>query len=199
MGTGVAGIWCLAQTFDALRRSGAVRLFLAVPLPHSSVYADVTTVIQARHRQARPVPSGSWHATLRFLGEVKDPAPVAAAVAPVVARHRHVPMVVEGLGAFPRPAQARVVWVGLHAEGLPALAADIAHATPLPNDSGKGQGFHPHATLARLDPPADLRGLVEEHRDTHFAAGRLVEVVLFRSELTPQGPVYSPLERFPLG
>jgi len=175
-----------------------VRLFLAVPVPPSPGFAQATADLVREVPGARPVPEGSWHATVRFLGEVAEAQPVIAAVGPVAARHPTIPVAVRGVGAFPDPRKARVVWAGMEAPGLDRLAADIAQATPLARDPERGRPFHAHVTLARLDRPRDVRTFVQGRVQASFSAGAISEVVLFRSELTPQGPQYTKMASFPL-
>ncbi|MCA1819150.1 MAG: RNA 2',3'-cyclic phosphodiesterase [Halobacteriales archaeon] len=176
-----------------------MRLFLAIPAPESPRYAELARDIQAAMPQARPVPAGSWHATLRFLGEVADWRPLAAAVRPVVAATPRARLAMRGVGAFPSPRKARVVWAGMHADGLGALAAAVAAATPLAHDPERGRPFHAHVTLARLDPPGDASAFASAHASETLAKGTMDSVVLYSSQLTPSGPVYRPLETFPLG
>lgn len=175
-----------------------MRLFLAVEAPASDRYASLTQGILAAFPHARPVPPGQWHATLRFLGEVPDPAPVVETVRPIVAQLRPAPLSVHGLGAFPNASRARVLWAGMHADGLETLAAALADALPVPREPEPRRPFRPHVTLARLDPPRDVRSFVETTRDVRFGEGTWSEVFLFRSDLRPGGPVYTRLESFPL-
>jgi RNA 2',3'-cyclic 3'-phosphodiesterase len=188
----------LLQRFAPVQRAVRVRLFLAVPAPPSPAYAEAVAEVRAAFAGARPVRDGSWHATLRFLGEVADLRGVVSAVGPVAARHAPIPVEVAGLGAFPRAERARVVWMGLQGHGLAPLAADLAAATPLPHDRDADRPFAGHITIARLDPPADARALVERWRGRHVASATVDRVVLFRSDPAPGGPLYTPVQDFPL-
>ena len=62
--------------------------------------------------------------------------------------------------------------------------------------------FRPHLTIGRMKAGRRIEGLdkaIEEHKG--FAAGTFMatEMVLFRSDLKPTGPVYTPLAKFKLG
>lgn len=175
-----------------------MRLFLAVEAPMPGRYAQVTQEIQAAMPGARPVPEGQWHATLRFLGEVEDPDRVAKVARPIVAQLESVPIIVQGLGAFPNAAKARVLWAGMEAQGLETMAHALEEALPVPRDPIPPRPFRPHVTLGRLDPPRDARGFLAAHAQLELAQGRWEEVVLFRSDLRPGGPVYTKLATFPL-
>lgn len=174
-----------------------MRLFLGVQAPPSAHYARATHFLRERLAGLRPVPLGSWHLTLRFLGDA-DPAAVVRAVAPVLQEAHSVPVVVQGVGAFPDPARARVLWAGATAGGIEALAAQLEAATPMRNDPNAGRPFSAHVTLGRLDAPADVRRLCEGFQSTQFAEGWFDEICLFASEQGPGGTRYRILHRFPL-
>lgn len=176
-----------------------MRLFLAVEAPPSPAYAQATAEVCAAFPEARPVPTGSWHVTLRFLGETAAVSTVVAAVMPVAARHAPIPITVAGLGAFPDARRARIVWIGMQGDGLAPLAAELAAATPLARDPEAGRPFSGHITIARLDPPRDVRPLVGRWQGRHVATAVADRIVLYRSDLGPAGPRYTPVQSFSLG
>jgi RNA 2',3'-cyclic 3'-phosphodiesterase len=175
-----------------------VRLFVALPLPPSALYAQVAGEVAAAAPNARLAVLDAPHVTLRFLGDVPDPAPVAAALDAACAGRLALPCIVEGLGTFPSggfpPDQrARIVWAGVRAPGIEALAAAVQDATAGFGSPPETRPFVAHVTLARLPRPTDLRRLVHQHHGTLFAEGTLDHVVLFRSTLGPGGPRYEEL------
>jgi 2'-5' RNA ligase len=180
-----------------------VRLFVGLPVPPSPAFGAVAAELAAEAR-VRTVPPGSWHVTLRFLGEVLDPAPVAAAL-DAAARGRHpIPCVVEGVGTFPDKGfpphkRARVAWAGVRADGLDALASAVREATARLGEPPEDRPFVAHVTLARLPRPADLRRFVSRHEGTLFSQGVLDRVVLFRSTPGPGGSHHEPLHAARLG
>jgi RNA 2',3'-cyclic 3'-phosphodiesterase len=175
-----------------------MRLFLGIPLPPSPAYAEVTEELLHACQDARPVPPGSWHVTLRFLGSGADPAAVEAAVRDAVAGYSSMPAVVRGLGAFQSPQRARVVWAGVEATGLTDLAEAVVAATAGLGQPPDERAFRAHATLARIKHPADLSGWLRRHEATRLAEGVLDRLVLWRSVLGREGPQYEVVETFPL-
>jgi RNA 2',3'-cyclic 3'-phosphodiesterase len=144
-----------------------MRLFIAV-LPPPGILDEVERAI-ARHRPAWPgvrwLPRDNWHLTLTFLGEVDEV--VHDRLLPRLDRvaHRHAPFDLEfaGAGAFPRPAQARVVWTGLRGD-LAALARLAATTSAAARRAGappdRHKKFNPHLSVARVRESTDLRPVV---------------------------------------
>lgn len=182
-----------------------LRLFAAVDLPPRVREEIEGTISPWRERlpRGRWVRPENWHVTVKFLGRtyprlvdrVTDAAREAAAAI------RPFRVGVEGMGVFPGPGRARVVWVGLvdRDQSLPALARalDDRLADEFPPEK---RGFTPHLTVARFNPPAPVREHVDELAATRFEVEpfRVGELVLYRSHLSPKGARYEPLERFPL-
>ncbi|HEX2202658.1 MAG TPA: RNA 2',3'-cyclic phosphodiesterase [Longimicrobium sp.] len=183
--------------------ASAGRLFLGLPLPPS-----LRDDLEAHLRRAfgggvpgRPVPPANWHLTLRFLGQTSaeqhrrlvDPLR-GADLGPAFE------LAFGGLGAFPRPARATVLWVGVSegADAVKALAARMEAAARAAGFAPEPKPFSPHLTVSRLRDPADLRGAIAE-APPFDGRMRMEEVVLFRSHLGGGAPRYEAVERFGLG
>jgi 2'-5' RNA ligase len=179
------------------------RTFIALTVPEK--VGDKVTHLQTL--LAPEIPGVRWaatsfHVTLAFLGDVADAdlngvcraaAEAAAAVAPFVLR-------VEGLGCFPDPKRARVVWVGMTGPGLDPLSVlqkrvvkAVAEAGCPPEDDR----FHPHITLGRIKlgrgPARDWTPLLRHYQAWSAGSFDVAEVTVYASHLTPDGPVYTPL------
>ena len=59
------------------------------------------------------------------------------------------------------------------------------------------RGFRPHLTIARLRRPEDARQLAEAHIQTKFDSIEVPvnEFVLFRSDLSPKGSIYTVISK----
>lgn len=139
-----------------------MRLFLAVFPPPA--------VREATHAAAGPlrragdgvswVSPGNLHYTMRFLGEVGEDGARRAGEAAVEAA-ASVPAfecALGGLGAFPNPGRARVIWVGMSAgaESLVALATALDRTLARRGFAPPDRPFSPHLTLGRVrEPRAD--------------------------------------------
>jgi len=62
--------------------------------------------------------------------------------------------------------------------------------------------LHPHLTLGRMKSSRGKRELVEKmekHKEEEFGDFQVDRVVLFKSDLRPTGPIYTPLKEMKLG
>ncbi len=175
-----------------------MRLFVGVPVPTGIGLTQVTNGLREHAPGCRPVPPGTWHVTLRFLGDVKDPKAVEEAVQQAVAGHPIMNATLRGVGAFQGPKRARVVWARVEADGLRELAADVIDATRNVGEPVKGD-FVAHATLARLPAAKDLSAWMDLQKDKVLSSGPLDRVVVYRSLATNKGPVYQERLSVPLG
>lgn len=103
-----------------------------------------------------------------------------------------------GLGAFPKPSRATVLWVDF-AQGedrLEGLAARVEQAVEIAGLPAEDRPFRAHLTLSRIRPHQDVRRLLEEVAP--LGIGWIVDrVVLYRSHLGPGGPRYEEMAVFP--
>ncbi len=108
-----------------------------------------------------------------------------------------------GLGFFPGLKRARVIWVGLTGEVHPLIeyqkAMDKALAEiGLPREK---RPFKGHLTLARIKgrvDPGALAEIMEEFGGFKSEPFTVGEIILFRSQLKPAGPIYTALRRVAL-
>jgi 2'-5' RNA ligase len=184
-----------------------VRLFLAVFPPEAVRAAAHAAAAPLRRAPGRVswVSPGNLHYTLRFLGEVGEDGARRAGEAAVEAAASVAAFeaALGGLGAFPDPAHARAIWVGLSAgaESLVALATALDRALAQRGFARPDRSFTPHLTLGRVrDPRADwgaalagtpaLSGI-----PARFTVDRLSVV---ESTLSPQGSIYQVRAEAPL-
>jgi 2'-5' RNA ligase len=137
------------------------------------------------------------HLTLRFLGSA-SPAQIAALGPRLAAAASACPRFdapVRGLGTFPERGSPRVLWLGVE---LPPAALELQHACERAARAARFEReerpFRAHLTLGRWRERATRSALPEADLGT----ARLESLVLFRSELRPDGARYTPLARFSL-
>ncbi|MFP8953309.1 RNA 2',3'-cyclic phosphodiesterase [Natrialbaceae archaeon A-arb3/5] len=185
-----------------------MRLFVSIDLPDDLVepFAD----LQAEFSDASGLnftDPEQAHVTLKFLGEVDEDrlsrlttelegAVEDAAVEPFTVRYG-------GLGVFPSLEYISVVWLGTETGGaeMTRLHEAVEERTTAMGFDAEDHEFTPHVTLARMEH-AGGKELVQElvrERDPTVGEHRTEEIRLTESTLTADGPVYTTIERFPLG
>jgi len=159
--------------------TATVRLFVAV-VPSGPALAEVARLDRPEAPGVRWTTPDQWHVTLRFLGEVEDPGPVAAALDDAA-----LAVATGSLG--PRVAALGSAVLMVPVTGLDALAGAVVSATA---DVGRPPGDRPfrgHVTLARARRGASVRRLAGAPVTASF---RVDEVRLVRSRLGPGGARY---------
>ena len=140
------------------------------------------------------------HITLKFLGDI-DVANVGAAckiVENVAAAHEAFEIEVAGLGAFPNTRRPRVVFA--HVDDPSGTLAKLAKAFEREMTAvgvkREKRPFRSHLTIGRVKSPRAASGLaaaIADYADESFGSQTVSEIVLVRSDLRPDGAVYSRL------
>jgi 2'-5' RNA ligase len=179
-----------------------MRVFAALPLPPAQVsrLEELSTELCRRYRRLKPVRREGFHITLLFWADLPGERVRLLEMLldePQLSRRTPIAAVLGKLGQFPPRGNPRVIFrhieqgsgeitafQGVLTEGVRGLGAGF------PLDS---RSFSPHVTLARnrgeLMEPAGWQNLA--------APGEAFEIdrcVLYRSELMPRGPLYTPLK-----
>lgn len=179
---------------------------MAIPLEASVREAlyEAAAPLRAAAPRLRWVPAERLHLTVKFLGDT-EPAhvgPLVAALGEVAGRHRDVPLVLRGAGAFPTLRRPRVVWCGVDPDPrLELLQHDVEEACAAVGFPVEGRAFRPHVTLARVKVPADAGGGALARAAGAFAfedEGTASSLDLMESTLTREGATYRCLLAAPL-
>jgi 2'-5' RNA ligase len=193
----------------------AVRTFLAVEVPESILksVASMQRTLAPHASALKIVNPEVMHITMRFLGAVSSPRLIDVEAAARAGAEHAQPFILRltSVGTFPGGGRTpRVIWVGLDkdaGDGAFAGLFDELEAELASRGFGReSRSFAPHLTLARVRadrPRADydaLRSAIEELRSGFDASLEFTvgELVVFRSDLSPQGPRYTALARLPL-
>lgn len=188
-----------------------MRLFVAVELGDPVLQRAAELVAELRQRVERRAPAArlTWvagdrmHLTVRFIGEVDERQ--AAAVGQAL----RDPLPIEpfdlswrGIGVFPPRGAPRVLWVGADhgAAQVRDLEREVSARLAKAGIAPEERAYRAHVTLARVREPGGLRldHVAEGLEGVSLGASRVEATTLFRSELSPKGPVYVTLQRTPL-
>lgn len=188
-----------------------VRVFIAVELPSDlkSLLRDFESkLIIPGFRCARWVDPAAIHLTLKFLGNVSTKIldEIKREVEIEVRKSRPFTLSIGETGCFPNLKRPRVFWIGLCGETdkLLALQANIDEATGKLGFPKESRPFTAHLTLARL---RDDYSITEKKRFADAVEGAAFgadysmlvnSVSLIRSQLRPEGALYTRLSEFGL-
>lgn len=167
---------------------------------------EIPAEIKARLLKARAEVSGAkWqsveqmHITLLFLSDVEEER--LSAVCEAVRNIPQAPfeLSVTGLGCFGRPRAPRNLWAGVQpAAPVASLHSAIKGQMESLGLTTESRAFRPHITLARFKrQPGSVQSLLTEYGETAFGSFQVAQFVLFESEQSADGSVYTVIERFP--
>jgi RNA 2',3'-cyclic 3'-phosphodiesterase len=179
-----------------------IRAFLALEIPPSlqkSISAHSAVLKQALPDTIRWVATERIHLTLKFLGDTSPASlqDLTHALSAVIAQQPPFDISAGGFGVFPNPKRPRILWIGVQAPpDLERLTRAIETTCARLGYPPEEKPFNPHLTLGRLRDSADLSALRPALQGIEIGPlGSLTvsSVTLFRSDLRPQGPNYTPL------
>lgn len=175
-----------------------IRLFVAIALPDGA--AETLLAMQSGVPGARWQEREQMHLTLRFIGEVdgRDAQSIDDALSAISAPRFALQL--KGVGEF-GGNQPRALWAGIApSDALTHLQRKIESALQRIELAPEKRKFTPHVTLARLKGVS--RGRVMDflvdhalYRSAPFEVG---EFVLYSSQLSPNGSLYTPERSYAL-
>jgi 2'-5' RNA ligase len=194
-----------------------IRVFLAVELSQE-LRAELADVQQELKQKIEPEMNRnmriSWvqpdkiHLTIKFLGDMDEQVidPLLGAVEQAIRSQRSVNVPLERLGAFPRPHNPRVLWVGpsenweqgVEGKRVTEIHGAIEQACESLGFLREAKPFSPHLTLARVKTGERHSGVALAKSgvlDRPISLGSLAveSVVLMKSDLKQTGSVYTRL------
>ncbi len=176
-----------------------MRLFIAVEIKQIPTILSLIENIKQTGADIKLVEPENIHLTLAFLGEIEDSKLAKIEDSMNSVKFPKFDIVLRGIGAFPSISRPRVVWVGIE-KGFNYMK-DIR--TQLVNNlKSKGirpeddKEFVPHITIGRVKGPRNLFKLsnfIIKNTNDLYGEIEVNEIKLFKSTLTPKGPIYEVL------
>ncbi|BAK54421.1 2'-5' RNA ligase [Sulfurisphaera tokodaii str. 7] len=176
-----------------------IRLFTAVDIPQFPKVLEFMEAVKRTGADVKLVEPYNIHITLVFIGEIQENKLdlVKEAVARIDFQSFKIKL--KGAGAFPNLSRPRVVWIGIEG-GLQQLRTirgnllkELLARGIRPEDEKE---FTPHLTIGRVKGPSNMMNLVNvinEYQNIEFGEIIVNKIILFKSTLTPKGPIYDPL------
>jgi 2'-5' RNA ligase len=177
-----------------------MRTFLAIEVPEN-VRKVIHDFVQKEAKKELPikwVAFDNLHITLKFLGEIDEAMKeeIMPVIAEICEQRRPFRIELEGLGCFPNSKNPRVIWVGVKQGGdeLCAIAAGLERGL-VRFGFKEEQRFHPHLTVGRIKKFCKVEDILAKTVSTE--SFEVTSLMLFKSTLKPEGPIYTALENFP--
>jgi 2'-5' RNA ligase len=182
-----------------------IRSFIAIETPKDII--DNIGVLQTRLKPSlgnlvRWVAIENMHLTLIFLGEVKEDFlnKVMEQLTSVVKMVMPFEANINGLGAFPSQRSPRIIWIGMDKgkNEVIDLQTKVEKSLKTIGYKPEDRKFHPHLTIGRV------KSVIKDSTkifDNNYTSRNfpVKSIVLFKSTLRPQGPIYEKLEEFHFG
>jgi 2'-5' RNA ligase len=184
-----------------------VRCFvgIALPDPVRDLMVRVQEALRRADADVKWVERQNLHLSLKFLGDVDEGAlaSLKGTLSIEALRWPATALAYGGVGTFPERGAPRVVWAGCSGdlETLAGLAGAVERSAEQVGVPREGHPFVAHLTLGRVKSGRNLRPLrsaIENQREVALGREVVKEFVLYRSTLTPRGPIYESIAAFPL-
>lgn len=185
----------------------SIRAFLAIE-PPAEIRKEIGNIQNNLKRLSpvniRWVNPGGIHLTLKFFGNISETDIIA--ISGVTERNTQtlapLHFEVKKLGLFPSQKSPRVLWIGLGGDtaSLLTLQKNLEQGFEECGFTKEERPFRAHLTLGRIKVPdktGAIAKIVGDGGDCTAGSFSASGLILFKSDLTPQGAIYTKLARFP--
>ena len=181
------------------------RLFVAVPVS-GEVKDRIKPVLAELSETAADLKLVSFfnlHFTLKFLGDIaEEKIPVIKKKLQKIADdYNTVEVRIKGVGVFPSLEKINVIWIGLEGSSLVPLMKAVNKELGDVKKNGLEEEI-PHLTIARVKTgrgKEKLQEFVKSFEKKEFGTMMADKLILYESELTPEGHIYRKVIEFKLG
>jgi len=173
-----------------------MRTFVAIEVNNKDVLNSIHKIQAELNIKAKPVELHNMHFTVQFLGEVSEDMVRKISGALSSLEFSPFPISFASIGVFPKkPNFPRVIWVGTN-DGVNELEklAEVIRLKLSQLGFSPDKKFKPHVTIFRVkNKIEDVSDKLEKFSSYCFGKQTVSEIKLKKSELTPNGPIYTDL------
>ena len=185
-----------------MQRSHKIRAFVALKLPENIISSikKIQEDLKLYRFPVRWVRPEKMHLTIKFFGEIaeSDIKNIGAAMNNCAGSYAPLSLSAKGVGVFPGIAHPRVIWAGISGEA--SLLFDLRNALENRFEeigfNKEDRPFKGHLTLGRFRERVDSGKLIEALRKFQSFESEIFvaeKIYLYKSDLEPEGPVYTEL------
>jgi len=172
-----------------------MRIFVAIEVSDKDVLNSIHKIQTELNIKAKPVELHNMHFTVQFLGEVSEEMVGKISDALNSIEFSSFSISFASIGVFPNPNSPRVIWIGTD-DGVNELEklAEMIRSKLSHLGFSPDKKFKPHVTIFRVkNKIEDLSSKLEKFSSCSFGKQLVSEIKLKKSELTPNGPIYTDL------
>ncbi|MDO9044663.1 MAG: RNA 2',3'-cyclic phosphodiesterase [Methanobacteriaceae archaeon] len=182
-----------------------LRAFLAVDIDESLIdrIVEIQEIFKYINAPVKFVEPDNLHFTLKFFGDVNEAKidEINDIIVKSVENFSPFDILINGIGVFPSLRYIRVLWLGAeNFDSFSNLQMELDHEF-VKIGFEKERNYVPHLTIGRLKGSGNKDALVkkiEELNDIAVGKTTIDKLILKKSELTPDGPIYTDLKVFNL-
>jgi len=186
-----------------------MRVFLAVEIDEKLLdkIADIQKQFAECEASVKYVETENLHCTLKFFGEIDDNKlnDIIEVIESKIENHEPFKVSIKKVGVFPNERYIKVLWLGM--EDVKPFS-DISKILQKELDDDfvkmgfkKERSYVPHLTIGRVKGAKNKSELLSKLKDlgnVEIGEMEISKIVLKKSKLTPQGPVYTTIKEFDL-
>lgn len=176
------------------------RGFIAVDIEISPKIKEIVSDLNNSGANIKLVEPKNMHITLKFLGETdeKSISEIKDIMEKSVENIEPFEIKLKDTGVFPNENYIKVIWIGLEQyEKLAEITKNIDQKLSEIGFKKEKRGFSPHLTIGRVKSGRNkdkILHILNKYRDNEFNDFIIDSIKLMKSELTPEGPIYTTLE-----
>ena len=182
-----------------------MRVFLAIEIDEKLLdkISDVQKQFMECEAPVKYVETENLHCTLKFFGEINDNKlnDIVEAIDNKIKNHEPFKVSIKKSGVFPNERYIKVLWLGMEdVEPFSNLQKDLDEDF-VKMGFKKEKSYVPHLTLGRVKGAknkAALLSKLKDLEDVEIGEMDIKKIVLKKSELSPQGPIYTTIKEFDL-
>ena len=187
-----------------------MRAFIAIELPEDirKALAQLQNRLKSCGADVKWVEPNNIHLTLKFLGEIDDTQfnKITSILQNFLASANSFSAVISSIGAFPNINSPKVIWIGIDKgdNEVKVIAKSLENEIKNVGIAMEDKSFSSHITIARIRSTLNLGKLVKELKilESDFSLQvrgfDVTKITLFKSSLTPKGPIYEILKEVAL-
>ncbi len=183
-----------------------MRIFIGIRLDND-VIAAIEKFLEPFKKTNTPirwVKPENTHITLKFIGEVSPGkySRIEEALTGTPFNIDNFTVSLQGCGKFGRGGSLNIFWIGMAANpSLEQLYEKIETTLAKLGIKKEDRPFKAHITVGRNKKNFNFKSifkLIEENNDRRIIEFPVSHFQLFKSQLTPEGPIYTVLKEIPL-